>query len=88
MDSPTFILLLSLLLVNVMVYYIFRVLIFRKENAGMKFLILNISKDVLWLIVSLSLIVKTKENMLVLMSGFLAFSFVIYFLVIRLMNKS
>ena len=59
-----------------------------KENAGMKFLFLNISKDVVWLIYALSVVEKTNQNMLVLIFSFLAISFAVYFVVIKLLNKS
>ena len=77
-----------LVLLNIIVFFIFKFLMYGKENAGMKFLFLNILKDLGWLIYALSVVEKTNQNMLVLIFSFLALSFVIYFAVIRLMNKS
>lgn len=79
---------LLLLFLNIIVFFIFKSLMYGKENAGMKFLFLNISKDVVWLIYALSVVEKTNQNMLVLIFSFLAISFAVYFVVIKLLNKS
>jgi hypothetical protein len=59
-----------------------------KANAAMKFLSLNISKDIIWLIISLILIDKTRENFLFIVICFLVASLFIYIPVIKLINKS
>ena len=61
---------------------------YRKSDAGMKFLAINISKDIIWLIVSLIIIEKTKENFLFIVICFIIASLLIYIPIIKLINKS
>lgn len=73
---------------NAVVFFVFRSFMFGRENAAFKFLFLNIVKDVIWLVFALLMVEKTRFSMLVLMLFFLLCSFVLYFAVIRLINKS
>jgi len=84
----SFIVIFLIAVLNIVVYIIFKKRLYGKENAGMRFITLNISKDILWLIVSLLIIDKTKENFLLIVICFIIFSFLIYLPVIRLINKS
>lgn len=61
---------------------------YRKPNAGMKFLVVNICKDMVWLVVSLSIIDKTKEGFLFIVICFIIASFLIYLPIIKDINKS
>lgn len=78
----------SILFLNIFVYMIFKKYLYGKQDAGMKFLTLNIAKDVIWVAVSLSIIEKTKSNFLLIVICFIAASILIYLSVIRLINKS
>lgn len=85
-DSLIIILLISIL--NLTVFVIFKKYLYRKPDAGMKFLAINISKDLIWLIVSLIIIEKTKENFLFIVICFIIASLLIYVPIIKLINKS
>lgn len=73
---------------NSIVYLIFKKFLFGKQDAGMKFLTINIAKDIAWLVVSLVIIDKTKNNFLFLVICFIISSVLIYASVIRKINKS
>jgi hypothetical protein len=85
-DSFTIILLAGIL--NIAVYIVFKRYLYGKSDAGMRFLAINILKDIVWLIISLIIIDKTKENFLFIVICFIAASFLIYLPVIKLINKS
>lgn len=85
-DSLIIILLISIL--NLSIFVIFKKYLYRKQDAGMKFLAINISKDIIWLIVSLIIIEKTKENFLFIVICFIIASLLIYIPIIKLINKS
>jgi hypothetical protein len=82
------IIILLIVALNSIVYMIFKKYLYTQSDAGMKFLVINISKDIVWLAISLLLIDKTKENFLFLVICFIVASFFIYFLIIKLINKS
>ncbi|SHF40357.1 hypothetical protein SAMN05443633_104126 [Chryseobacterium arachidis] len=82
------IIVLLILIFNIIVYIIFKRNIYDKEDAGMKFLIVNISKDIVWLVISLMIIDKTKENFLFVVICFIVASLLIYTFIIKLINKS
>lgn len=82
------IIIVLILTLNVVVLILFKRYIYGKENAATKFLSLNISKDIIWLIVSLIIIDKTKENFLFIVTCFVIGSLLIYIPVIKLINKS
>ncbi|ASW73373.1 hypothetical protein IQ37_03415 [Chryseobacterium piperi] len=73
---------------NSIVYIIFKRYLQDKPNAAMRFLMVNIVKDVIWFVISLLLIDKTRSNFIFLIICFVAASFFIYFLVIKQINKS
>lgn len=85
-DSLIVILLIAVL--NVAVYIVFKKYLYKKQDAGMKFLAVNISKDIVWLVVSLAIIEKTKENFLFIAICFIVASVIIYWSVIKLINRS
>lgn len=85
-DSLIIILLISIL--NLSIFLIFKKYLYGKPDAGMKFLAINISKDLIWLIVSLIIIEKTKENFLFIVICFIIASLLIYIPIIKLINKS
>ncbi|MDQ1096364.1 MULTISPECIES: hypothetical protein [Chryseobacterium] len=82
------IILLLAVLLNLAVYMVFRKYLYGKPDAGMKFLAVNISKDLVWLVISLMVIDKTRENFLFIVICFIAASILIYGSVIKLINKS
>ncbi|OVE56641.1 hypothetical protein B0E34_14040 [Chryseobacterium mucoviscidosis] len=86
MDS--LIVILLILVLNITAYAIFKNYIYGKVNAGMKFLLINMPKDIIWLIISLIIIDKTIENFLFIVICFIVASLLIYIPVIRLINKS
>lgn len=83
-----FIIVLLLVLFNIIVYIVFKKYLFGKPDAGMKFLVVNIAKDVIWLAVSLIIIEKNKDNFLFIVICFIIASFLIYLPIIKLINKS
>lgn len=82
-----FIIVLLTAVFNIVVYAVFKKYLYGRADAGMKFLIINISKDIIWLIVSLMIIEKTKADFLFMSVCFIVASVLIYLPVIRLMNK-
>ncbi len=86
--QDNFIVVFLVLFFNTLVYIIFKRYLYGRPDAGMKFLAVNISKDILWLIVSLAIIDKTRENFLFLIICFIVASFLIYLPIIKLINKS
>ncbi|SDL99360.1 hypothetical protein SAMN05216273_11051 [Chryseobacterium taihuense] len=86
--SAAFIIILLIVLLNILIYMIFKKFLYKKPDAAMRFLVINIAKDILWLGFSLFIIDKTRANFLFLVICFLASSFFIYYLVIRAVNKS
>lgn len=67
---------------------IFKKYFFGKADAGMKFLVVNITKDIVWLAISLLIIEKTNSNFLFIVICFIVASFLIYLPIIKLINKS
>jgi hypothetical protein len=84
----SFIIVLLIALLNIIVYIVFKKYLYGKQDAGMKFLVINLSKDLVWLITSLIIIEKTKANFLFIVICFLVASFLIYLPIIKLINKS
>lgn len=83
-----FIIVSLILILNSIVYRIFKKYLYGHPNAGMKFLTLNISKDIIWLVISLLIIDKTKSNFLLIVICFIIASVLIYMPVIKRINKS
>ncbi|MCS3528788.1 hypothetical protein M2373_000149 [Chryseobacterium sp. JUb7] len=73
---------------NIVVYIIFKKYFYNKQDAGMRFLAVNISKDIIWLIISLAIVDKTRDNFLFIVICFIIASFLIYIPIIKLINKS
>lgn len=73
---------------NAGVYIIFKKFLYKRQDAALKFLTVNIPKDIVWLLISLLIIDKTKENFLFLLACFVIASFLIYLPIIKLINKS
>jgi len=86
MDS--LIVILLILILNVFVFILFKRYFYGKANAAMKFLSLNILKDIIWLTISLMIIDKTRENFLFIVICFIVASLFIYIPIIKLINKS
>lgn len=84
----SFIIIALLLVSNSIVYVIFNKYLYNKPNAGMRFLAVNMSKDIIWLIISLFIIDKTKANFLLIVICFMIGSFLIYYPIIKRINKS
>lgn len=84
----SFIIVLLIALLNIIVYIVFKKYLYGKQDAGMRFLVINLSKDLVWLITSLIIIEKTKANFLFIVICFLVASFLIYLPIIKLINKS
>lgn len=84
----SFIVISLIAVLNIIVFIIFKKYLYGKENAGMRFVLLNISKDLLWLVISLLVIEKNKANFLFIIICFIVASVTIYTPVIKQINKS
>lgn len=84
----SFIVIFLLIILNTVVFFVFKKYLYGKENAGMRFLTINISKDLIWLVISLLIIDKTKANFLLIVICFIVASILIYRSVIKQINKS
>ncbi len=78
----------SLFVLNTIIYYVFSNHLIKGINPGMKFLGINLLKDIIWIAVVLFFIDKTKVNFLILCLIFLLSSFLIYYFVVLKLNKS
>lgn len=81
-------LVLSAAILNVAVFYLFKKYIVGTENSAMKFLGLNIIKDLLWVVFWLYQLENNTFNFLAVIGVFVVMSVFLYFKVIRLLNKS
>lgn len=84
----SFIVISLIAVLNIIVFIIFKKYLYGKENAGMRFVLLNISKDIVWLVISLLMIEKNKANFLFIIICFIVASVTIYTPVIKQINKS
>jgi len=84
----SFIIIFLAAFLNIVIYILFKKYLYGKPDAGMKFLTMNIGKDIFWLITSLIIIDKTRENLLFMIICFIIGSFLIYLSIIKLINKS
>jgi len=84
----SFIVISLIVILNIIVFMIFKKYLYGQENAGMRFVLLNISKDIVWLAISLLVIEKTKANFLFIIICFIIASVAIYAPVIKQINKS
>ncbi|KFF12286.1 hypothetical protein IW15_12055 [Chryseobacterium soli] len=73
---------------NLTVFFVFKKFLYKKPDEGMKFLVINISKDLIWLVISLIMLEKTKTNFLFIVISFIIGSLLIYIPIIKLINKS
>jgi len=79
---------ISLFILNVVVYYLFKIVLIKRDNPGLRFLGINLLKDLIWLTVILFFVDKTKVNFLILSLIFLLSSFLIYYFIVIKLNKS
>ena len=79
---------LSAVVINVIIFYIFKKYLMKTENPAMLFLVLNIFKDIIWVGYWLINLETNQTNFLFLIGIFLVTSFALYFKVIRLLNRS
>ncbi len=84
----SFIVISLIAVLNIIVFIIFKKYLYGKENAGMRFVLLNISKDIVWLVISLLVIEKNKANFLFIIICFIVASVTIYTPMIKQINKS
>lgn len=84
----SFIVISLIAVLNIIVFIIFKKYLYGKENAGIRFVLLNISKDIVWLVISLLVIEKNKANFLFIIICFIVASVTIYTPVIKQINKS
>lgn len=84
----SFIVISLIAVLNIIVFIIFKKYLYGKENAGIRFVLLNISKDIVWLVISLLVIEKNKANFLFIIICFIVASVTIYAPVIKQINKS
>ncbi|KQR94549.1 hypothetical protein ASG01_01300 [Chryseobacterium sp. Leaf180] len=75
-------------ILNVVTFYIFKRFLLGKSEAAMKFLVVNIFKDLVWIVASILILEKTKLHFFLLVLLFIISSLAIYFPVIRRINKS
>ena len=80
-------LLISIAALNFLVFFLFKIFVLKIQNPAMKFLGLNLIKDVFWCAVWLYILPKEKPVFFTLVSVFLVASFVLYYYVIRSINK-
>lgn len=78
---------ISLAALNFALYFIFRKFILNTGNAGMKFLVLNIAKDLGWIIYWIVTAEKTNTVFFTLAAVFLPLSFILYYVAVRDLNK-
>lgn len=72
---------------NVFMYWVFTRFFVSKENGAIKFLGLNVLKDLIWAMVWVSILNRGKDEFLVLIGVFLVASFLLYSKVIKRLNK-
>lgn len=78
----------SAVVLNLLVFYIFKKYLMKTENPAMLFLVINIFKDIIWVGYWLINLEMNQTNFLCLIGIFLVTSFALYFKVIRLLNRS
>jgi hypothetical protein len=81
-------LVLSAAFLNVILFYIFKKYLIKKDHPAMLFLVINIFKDITWVGYWLINLETNQNNFLFLIGIFLLTSFVLYFKVIRVLNRS
>ncbi len=84
---PLVLLSVTLVAANVLVYQVFIKYFLGGSNAAMKFLVLNMTKDVVWMVIALVVLPKEKSVFFILVGVFLFASFFLYYHVIRRLNN-
>lgn len=79
---------LSAVVLNVLMFYVFKKYLMKTENPAMLFLVINIFKDIIWVGYWLINLETNQTNFLCLIGIFFVTSFALYFKVIRLLNRS
>ncbi len=79
---------ISLLILNAAVFFILKKYLLGRQDAGLKFLLINLPKDLAWSVFWLMNIEKTKANFFVFIVILLAGIFGIYYKGVRAINKS
>ncbi len=78
---------LSAAWLNILIFYLFKKYLIGTSNPAMKFLMINIIKDLVWVGFSLILLEHTRNNFLLVIAAFLLTSFFLYYKVIVLINR-
>lgn len=73
---------------GLIVYFIFKKFLIKTENPAMKFLLTTIFKDMIWVGFWIIYLDYSRTNLLLIVGVFLVTSFLLYFKVIQLLNKS
>lgn len=81
-------LVLSATFLNVILFYVFKKYLLKTDHPAMLFLVINIFKDIVWVGYWLINLETNQNNFLFLIAIFLLSSFVLYFKVIRVLNRS
>ncbi|WP_459084208.1 hypothetical protein [Chryseobacterium sp. A301] len=77
----------SIGVLNGFMYWVFTRFFVSKENGALKFLGLNVLKDLIWAMVWVSILDRGKNEFLVLIGVFIVGSFLLYSNVIKRLNK-
>ena len=78
----------SAVVLNVIIFYVFKKYLMKTENPAMLFLVINIFKDIIWVGYWLINLETNQTNFLFIIGAFVVTSFALYFKVIRLLNRS
>ena len=77
----------SIAIPNLIIYYLFKKIIIKKSNSGMKFLLFNLVKDFVWISFWIYKLDKDLEIFFYIISVFLINSFLLYYVVIKKLNS-
>lgn len=77
----------SILIPNFIVYFLFKKIIIKKNNPGMKFLFINLIKDFIWAIFWIYKLDRELVTFLYIIFIFLINSFLLYYHVIKKLNS-
>ncbi len=78
----------SLLILNFIVFLLFSKVLMKTANSAMKFLIVNIAKDIIWVLAWLNILEKNNTSFLTITIIFLLGSGILYFFIIRMLNRN
>lgn len=85
--TSVFLLFLSSAILCAIVYFLFKKFILKMDGPAMKFLGVNIIKDILWVSFWIFTVENSKGSFLWIIAVFLVTSFFLYYKVIRLLNR-